>query len=73
MLKSPRIKHIHLSDNDGSFDNHNALGSADIDFKSLFNELNKIKYDGILVVEVNDPQAVSESLDFLENNFKELF
>lgn len=73
MLKSPRIKHIHLSDNDGSFDNHNALGSANIDFKSLFKELIRIKYDGILVVEVNDPQAVSESLDFLENNFKELF
>ncbi len=73
MLKSPRIKHIHLSDNDGSFDNHNAIGSGDIDFESLFNELTRIKYDGILVVEVNDPQAVSESLDFLKNNFKELF
>jgi hypothetical protein len=24
-------------------------------------------------VEVSDPQAVSESLDFLEDNFKELF
>lgn len=73
MLRSPRIKHIHLSDNDGSFDNHNALGSADIDFKSLFKELKRIRYDGILVVEVSDPQAVSESLDFLEDNFYELF
>jgi len=73
MLRSPRIKHIHLSDNDGSFDNHNAIGSANIDFKSLFKELIKIRYNGILVVEVKDPQAVSESLDFLENNFKELF
>ena len=68
MLISPRIKHIHLSDNDGSFDNHNAIGSASIDFKSLFKELKRIGYNGILVVEVKDPQAVSESLDFLKNN-----
>jgi sugar phosphate isomerase/epimerase len=73
MLHSPLIKHIHLSDNDGSFDNHNSIGSGDIDFKSLFNELKKINYQGILVVEVKDPKAVIESLDYLENNFKDLF
>jgi sugar phosphate isomerase/epimerase len=70
MLRSPRIKHIHLSDNDGSFDNHNALGSASIDFEYLFKELRRIGYDGILVIEVKDSQAVSESLDFLKNKFK---
>jgi len=70
MIKSPRIKHIHLSDNYGSFDNHNALGSANIDFVSLFKELDRIGYKGILVIEVSDPQAVSESLDFLKNNLK---
>ena len=68
MLISPRIKHIHLSDNDGSFDNHNAIGSASIDFKFLFKELRRIGYNGILVVEVKDPEAVIESLDFLEKN-----
>jgi sugar phosphate isomerase/epimerase len=66
MLKSPRIKHIHLSDNDGSYDNHNAIGSESIDFKTLFNELKRIGYEGILVVEVKDPMAVSDSLNFLE-------
>ena len=73
MLNSPLIKHIHLSDNDGSFDNHNAIGSANIDFETLFNELNKKNYSGILVVEVKDPEAVTESLDYIENNFKNLF
>ena len=73
MLKSPLIKHVHLSDNDGSYDNHNAIGSANIDFKSLFKELNNRDYNGILVVEVNDPKAVTESLDYLKNNFKNLF
>ncbi len=73
MLQSPLIKHIHLSDNDGSFDNHNAIGSVDIDFNSLFKELNNINYNGILVVEVKDPKAVTESLDYLKSNFKNLF
>ena len=73
MLKSPLIKHVHLSDNDGSFDNHNAIGSANIDFKSLFKELNNRDYNGILVVEVKDPEAVNESLDYIKNNFKNLF
>ncbi len=44
--------------------------SADIDFKSLFNQLKTKNYDGILVVEVKDPQAVIESLDFIKNELK---
>jgi sugar phosphate isomerase/epimerase len=73
MVKSSLIKHIHLSDNDGSFDNHNSIGSVNIDFKTLFKELNKLDYGGILVVEVKDPESVNESLDYLKNNFKNLF
>ncbi len=67
MLNSSRIKHIHLSDNDGSFDNHDALGSSGIDFKSLFKELEKIGYQDILVVEVKDSEALSESLNYLKS------
>ena len=70
MLNSSRINHIHLSDNDGSFDTHNAIGSANIDFKSLFDQLKTKNYDGILVVEVKDPQAVTESLNFIKNELK---
>lgn len=70
MLNSPRIKHIHLSDNDGNYDSHCAIGSADIDFKLLFEELKSINYDGILVIEVKDPPAVTESLDYIKNELK---
>jgi sugar phosphate isomerase/epimerase len=72
MLKSPKIRHIHLHDNDGSFDNHNALGSAEItagtgvNFPELFRELKRMRYQGVLVVEVNRPQEVGESLDYLK-------
>ena len=67
MFKSPKIRHIHLSDNDGSFDTHNALGSGDINFEYLFNELKKIDYDGVVVIEVKDTPSVAKSLDFIRN------
>jgi sugar phosphate isomerase/epimerase len=76
MLKSPRIEHIHLHDNDGSFDNHNALGSCEkkggqgLDFESLFKGLKKINYKGILVVEVEHPHEVGESLDYLKSKLR---
>lgn len=73
MLKCSRIRHIHLSDNDGSYDSHNALGNKGvdgkgIDFKSLFNGLKNIKYNGILVVEVEETHSVAESLLYLKKN-----
>lgn len=71
MLNNSRIKHVHLSDNDGSYDSHQALGKIKnrkgINFKSLFNGLKKTKYDGMLVVEVEEPSAVTDSLHYLEN------
>jgi len=60
------IGHIHLSDNDGSFDNHNAVGSKDIDFKSLFKGLNENKFEGVLVIEVGNKDEISESLDYIK-------
>lgn len=67
MLKYNSIRHIHLSDNDGSFDNHNAVGSKDIDFTSLFKGLDKKKYDGMLIIEVKNQDEILESLDYIKN------
>jgi sugar phosphate isomerase/epimerase len=66
MIKSPLIKHIHLSDNDGTWDHHNALGTGGIDFESLFKGLNDVKYDGVIVIEVKNPQDVVESLEYIK-------
>ncbi|MGZ7115873.1 MAG: sugar phosphate isomerase/epimerase family protein [Methanobacterium sp.] len=66
MLKYENIGHIHLSDNDGSFDDHDAIGSQNIDFKSLFKGLKRIKYDGISVVEVKQRDEILESLDYIK-------
>jgi sugar phosphate isomerase/epimerase len=70
MIKSKHLKHIHLSDNDGSFDNHEALGKGTIDFDNLLKNLNKIKYSGVLTIEVKNKAEILESLKFLQNKIK---
>ncbi|MDI6644512.1 MAG: sugar phosphate isomerase/epimerase [Methanobacteriaceae archaeon] len=66
MLKLERIRHIHLSDNDGSYDSHNAVGSDNIDFKSLIKQLNKLNYKGNLTIEVKNREEVLKSLEYLK-------
>ncbi|MGB9937969.1 MAG: sugar phosphate isomerase/epimerase family protein [Methanobacterium sp.] len=70
MLKYDNIGHIHLSDNDGSFDNHDALGTKDIDFKSLFRMLKKINFKGICVIEVKDKDEILESFNYVKSLLK---
>lgn len=67
MLECCNMGHIHLSDNDGSFDNHDAIGSENIDFKSLFDGLKKIKYNGILTIEVKEQNEILDSINYIKN------
>ena len=67
MLKYDNIGHIHLSDNDGSFDNHDALGSENIDFKSLFEGLKEKNFDGICVIEVKSQDEIPKSIEYIKN------
>ena len=66
MLVSDDIHHIHLNDNDGSYDMHDALGTHNIDFKSLFNILEKKKYEDICVIEVYTMHQILKSIDYLK-------
>lgn len=36
-----RLKHLHLHDNDGSFDQHRGMGQGDIDWTAFFNALDQ--------------------------------
>ncbi len=65
MLKYDNIGHIHLSDNDGSFDNHDAIGSKNIDFELLFKRLNKEKFEGVCVIEVKQQDEILNSLHYI--------
>ncbi|MDO5851953.1 MAG: sugar phosphate isomerase/epimerase family protein [Methanobacteriaceae archaeon] len=67
MLDYDMIGHIHLSDNDGSFDQHLALGLGNIDVKRVFNILNERKYSGVAVIEVKTLDHILKSIDYLKN------
>ena len=67
MLKYDNIGHIHLSDNDGSFDNHDAIGSKNIDFKSLFKGLKSIDFEGINVIEVKAQDEILRSIEYINS------
>lgn len=67
MFESENIRHVHLSDNDGSHDAHMALGTCDVDFEGVFHVLESKGYDGICTVEVKSVKGVYDSLDYLKN------
>jgi sugar phosphate isomerase/epimerase len=63
-IKIDLIGHIHLSDNNGLEDSHNALGTGTINFPKVFENLKG--YSGILTIEVKGKEELIESLTFLE-------
>ncbi len=72
MLIFNSIGHLHLSDNNGSWDNHQALGQGTIDFDQFFSKLNKINYQGIMTIEVKNKVEVKESLDYLQSKLNKV-
>jgi sugar phosphate isomerase/epimerase len=72
MISSDHLGHLHLSDNDGSFDNHEALGECNIDFENLLKTLNKKNYRGILTIEVKNEIELLKSLDYLREILKKI-
>lgn len=63
-IKMEIVGHIHLSDNNGLKDSHNALGTGSINFNQVFENLKG--YGGILTIEVKGKEELIESLNFLE-------
>ena len=64
-----RIGHVHLSDNRGRYDEHLPLGSGNIDFKRLANDLKSLKYKGTVTFEVfdDDRQMLVKSREYWKN------
>lgn len=59
-----KIKHVHVSDNEGEQDQHLPIGEGVIDWASVIKALKGIKYDGWLVVE--SYEKMGESLSYLK-------
>ncbi len=64
----PYVGQLHLHDNDGSWDQHRALGDASIDFASFFRTL-KIyrKKQPVVTLEPHREEDLAPSLRFLES------
>ncbi len=61
------LGHVHLSDNTGEVDSHDALGEGSLDFQALLDGLRGAGYTGVLTVEVKTPDEVRQSVEFLRN------
>ncbi|MEK6816230.1 MAG: sugar phosphate isomerase/epimerase family protein [Nanoarchaeota archaeon] len=58
----PRIKYVHVHDNDGSSDQHRPIGQGNIDWELFLDLLNQYGYEGVLEFEIGslDDQIASK-------------
>lgn len=59
------IKNIHAHDNDGSSDDHLAIGDGNINWDRFFGLLAKIRYDGHFSIEAASSRSVDKTLEIL--------
>ena len=57
-----RLKHIHVHDNKGKWDEHLQLGEGTLNWSKIYQQLQTIGYDGYIIFELPFDQAVA-SLD----------
>lgn len=62
-----RIKHIHLHNNNGSYDNHNGLLNGTIDMENTLRLLKETVPHASCALEVFDAEEIVSSLEFLNN------
>lgn len=59
------IKHLHINDNYGKNDEHNALGDGTIDWDEYFKLINELLINASMLVEVKSFEAQRSSFDYL--------
>lgn len=63
---APRLGHLHLHDNDGSDDQHLALGDGTIPLLELFDYIQKHDLTPSATLEPHEEEAFPKSVEFLE-------
>ncbi|RMF95068.1 MAG: hypothetical protein D6734_06420 [Candidatus Schekmanbacteria bacterium] len=66
----PYLKEMHLHDNCGKSDDHDAIGNGNVNFMTLFKLTKKIE-NPILTIEAHSPENVFKSIERLGNILKE--
>jgi len=59
-----RIKHVHVSDNEGDTDSHLPIGEGTIDWAESIRALKNMGYDGWVVIE--SYSKIAESIEYLK-------
>jgi sugar phosphate isomerase/epimerase len=63
---APHIEEIHITDNDGGWDDHLAPGRGRIDFGGFFDLLKTNRIDAVFTFEPNSIEQFTETLAFIE-------
>lgn len=64
----PFLKQLHLHDNDGTWDDHLAIGEGKIDFESLFEYVEGNRLRPIITIEAHKERWLWQSLDALSKS-----
>ena len=64
----PFLKQLHLHDNDGTWDDHWAIGTGKIDFEILFRFLEKNRLRPVITLEPHQEDWIQQSLDALSKS-----
>ena len=59
----PKIKHVHVSDNEGEVDSHLPIGEGTISWEESIGALKNIGFDGWIVIESYG--KIAESIEYL--------
>jgi len=62
---SRHLRHLHLHDNDGSFDQHRGLGQGTIPWEELFAALREFGMRPSITLEPHSQESLEQSLDFI--------
>lgn len=65
---SPRLGHLHLHDNDGSGDQHLALGAGTIPLLELFDYIQRHELSPTATLEPHTEEAFPASMEYLESH-----
>lgn len=64
----PLTKELHIHDNDGTGDDHLAIGAGNIDFEFLFEYVKENKLRPIITIEAHKEQWIRQSLEALSRS-----
>ena len=69
-----KISVIHLNDNNGEIDEHLVLGQGKVDFKTLFKTIEKVGFEGLLIIETLPGMydSIFPSRDFLRETINKI-